>query len=80
MADEVRRGIYRHYKGGGYEVIGVGSHTESGERLVFYSALSDGAKCKAGELFARPVEMFNESVEHDGEMVPRFRFVSPSGL
>jgi len=29
-------GLYRHYKGRLYDVIGIATHSESGERLVVY--------------------------------------------
>lgn len=66
----VQKGYYQHYKGQHYEVIGLGEHSESGEALVFYRALY-------GEfgLWARPLEMFTETVDIDGETVPRFRYV-----
>lgn len=69
--NEVKLGYYRHYKGQHYEVIGVGQHSESREKLVFYRALY-------GEfgLWARPKEMFLETVEIDGKEVPRFEFLS----
>lgn len=66
-------GIYKHYKTGNlYRVIGVGKHSESLEDLVFYEALYDN---KMSKLWARPLKMFNEEVEKDGGMIPRFTFV-----
>lgn len=58
-------GIYRHYKGGIYEVIGEGMHTETEDILVFY-------KDTQGNLWARPTEMFKETVVIDGETINRF--------
>lgn len=60
------KGTYRHYKGGIYEVIGIGKHSETQEELVFYVN-------KEGDLWARPVDMFNETVEVNGEIVERFK-------
>ena len=50
---EPRPGLYRHYKGGEYEVLGVVRHSESLEPLVLYRALY-------GEqgLWVRPHAMF----------------------
>jgi hypothetical protein len=31
---EITNGIYRHFKGGVYEVIGVGRHSETEEQVV----------------------------------------------
>ncbi len=63
-------GLYRHYKGLDYRVFGVARHSESEEPLVVYQALY-------GEfgLWVRPLEMFLESVEVDGERVPRFALI-----
>lgn len=60
-------GIYHHYKGQRYEVLGVGHHSETEEPLVIYRALYGDYG-----LWARPLGMFNESVEVDGQTVPRF--------
>ena len=60
-------GIYSHYKGNRYEVLGVAHHSETEEALVVYRALY-------GEygLWVRPLAMFTETVEVQGEPVPRF--------
>jgi hypothetical protein len=63
-------GLYRHYKGPEYRVFGVARHSETEEEVVFYQALY-------GEygLWVRPLSMFLQSVEVDGEHVPRFALV-----
>jgi hypothetical protein len=68
-----RTGKYRHYKGNEYEVLGIATHSETGETLVVYRALY-GAR----GLWVRPVEMFCESVTVEGESVPRFLYVGPA--
>ena len=69
-------GIYKHYKTGNfYKVMGVGKHSESLEDLVFYEALYDN---KLSKLWARPLKMFEESVEKDGKQIKRFEFVKES--
>ena len=67
---QLQPGIYRHYKGPEYRVFGVAKHSETEEQMVVYQALY-------GEygLWVRPLSMFNESVELDGESVPRFALV-----
>jgi len=62
---EPQPGTYRHYKGKDYTVIGVAQHTETGEELVIYR---DADQC----LWVRPRTMFLETVEVDGQQVPRF--------
>ena len=60
-------GLYRHFKGGQYRVIGPVRHSESGETLVLYQALY-GEK----GYWVRPLPMWNEWVERDGWKGPRF--------
>lgn len=61
------RGKYQHFKGGIYEVIGEGKHTETGEHLVFYTALYDdeAKNIHVGDMFARPYDMFFSEVDYD---------------
>jgi len=65
-------GIYRHYKGNSYQVLGVAKHSETEEALVVYRALY-------GEwgLWVRPLEMFSENVEVEGKLVSRFTLIQP---
>ncbi|MBV1786516.1 DUF1653 domain-containing protein [Marinobacterium sp. D7] len=61
-------GIYRHYKGRDYEVIGTARHSETEEWMVVYRALYGDFG-----LWVRPLGMFVESVVlASGERVPRF--------
>ncbi|MDR5859806.1 DUF1653 domain-containing protein [Halomonas eurihalina] len=60
-------GIYRHYKGALYEVIGVAHHSETEEPLVAYRALYGDYG-----LWVRPLSMFMEEVVMQGEPLPRF--------
>ena len=60
-------GIYRHYKGALYEVLGTAQHSESEEPLVVYRALYGDYG-----LWVRPLDMFTESVIRDGQTQPRF--------
>jgi len=65
-------GIYRHYKGQQYRVIGTARHSESEEQLVVYQALY-------GEygLWVRPLKMFTELVSVAGQQISRFALVNP---
>ena len=60
-------GVYRHYKGGEYEVIGVARHSETNEPLVVYRPLYN-----ATGWWVRPRAMFFETVDVDGERRARF--------
>ena len=62
--------LYRHYKGGEYEVIGVARHSETLEPVVVYRPLYNDTG-----LWVRPYAMFFGQVEVDGRLVPRFAFV-----
>lgn len=62
-------GLYKHYKGNIYEVIGVAKHSETLEELVVYKATYQ----KEGEnLWVRPLAMFIETIVVDGKSVKRF--------
>ena len=65
-------GIYRHYKGQRYRVLGTARHSETLEPLVVYQALY-------GEfgLWVRPAAMFCEAIVLDGQLVARFALESP---
>lgn len=67
----IEPGVYEHYKGGRYEVIGVALHSETLEPVVVYKPLYE-TKAK---LWVRPYEMFVEKVEVDGSSRPRFEKV-----
>ncbi|KPQ26545.1 DUF1653 domain-containing protein [Halomonas sp. HL-93] len=60
-------GIYRHYKGSLYEVLGTAQHSETEEPLVVYRALYGDYG-----LWVRPLEMFTENVIREGYNQPRF--------
>jgi hypothetical protein len=66
----IKPGKYRHYKGKEYEVIGLAKHSETLEDLVVYKALYGD-----GQMWVRPVKMFEEKVAVDGVEVPRFKFL-----
>ena len=63
----IKLGKYKHFKGMEVEVIGVAKHSETLDQLVIYR--------HGGELWARPVQMFEEQVEVDGKKLPRFTYL-----
>ncbi len=65
-------GIYRHYKGNYYLVLGTAAHSETEERLVVYVALSQSP---GPHLWVRPAAMFCENVPTRAGEVPRFQYV-----
>ena len=69
---EITLGIYKHYKGNRYEVIGVAKHSETLEKLVVYKALY---QTEGENLWVRPFKMFIESVVIEGKEIPRFEYL-----
>lgn len=67
---ELKPGIYRHFKGNLYELVGIARHSETLEPMVVYRALYG-----EGGLWVRPQAMWTEQVERDGYCGPRFAFV-----
>ncbi len=63
----LQAGLYQHYKGPQYRVLGVAKHSETEEELVVYQALYG-----AFGLWVRPLSMFVEQVEIDGVQQSRF--------
>ena len=66
----MKAGKYRHYKGGEYEVFFVARHSETEEEVVVYRTLYGDFSH-----WVRPLAMFTETVEVDGQQVPRFEYV-----
>ncbi|MDO4383340.1 MAG: UPF0158 family protein [Eubacteriales bacterium] len=66
----VTGGIYQHFKGKKYKVLGVAKHSETLDELVIYQSLND-----ASDLWARPKKMFCSKVTVDGQEKNRFELV-----
>ncbi len=64
---ELKTGVYRHFKGKEYELLGAAKHSETLEDLAVYMALY-GER----EMWVRPLNMFLEKVMVNGKEVPRF--------
>lgn len=67
---DLKPGIYRHFKGNRYRLLGVATHSETLEPMVVYRALYG-----EGGLWVRPAAMWLEPVEKDGYSGPRFQWV-----
>lgn len=71
----MKLGKYKHFKGTEVEVIGVALHSETDEPMVVYIH-PDPVKGKDGDtMWVRPLKMFEEEVEINGQKVPRFKWV-----
>jgi len=69
----IKIGIYRHYKGNFYRVLGTVKHSETLEDLVLYECLYENPKSK---LWVRPLKMFLEKVNLNGRMIARFEYIN----
>lgn len=68
---DIHLGIYRHFKGDLYKVVGFATHSETGEDLVIYHSVMGEMK-----VWARPLTMFKEVViNDDGVKVFRFEYI-----
>lgn len=63
-------GKYRHYKGNEYELLYIANHSETLEKMVVYKALYG-----EGEVWVRPLSMWDEDVNVNGVTVKRFTLV-----
>lgn len=67
---ELKKGLYKHYKGNMYEVYMFARHSETEEWMVVYKALYGDEG-----MWVRPYGMFIEEVEVDGKYIQRFEYV-----
>jgi hypothetical protein len=67
----IETGLYRHYKGNTYRLIGMARHSETLEPMVVYQPQYEGAT-----VWVRPAGMWSEIVAHDGQRVERFAKIS----
>ena len=68
--EEIKPGLYRHFKGKEYRVLCMARHSETEEWMVVYQALY-GEK----GIWVRPASMWCEEVERGGSRVKRFAFI-----
>ena len=86
-------GLYRHYKGGWYEVLGVARCSETLQGMALYRALygagltegndgkgTHGKGMDGAGLWVRPAAMFSEAGCFAGAHQPRFARHDPAGV
>lgn len=69
--NEIRPGLYRHFKGNEYRVLYTATHSETLEPMVVYQALYG----QRG-IWVRPAAMWNETVTREGKTLPRFTYIA----
>lgn len=67
---EIKTGLWRHFKGNLYRVHYIALHSETGEEMVVYQALYG----QRG-MWVRPASMWLEQVEREDYSGPRFTWV-----
>lgn len=68
--NEIRPGLYRHFKGNEYRVLYIATHSETLEPMVVYQALYG----QRG-IWVRPAAMWNETVTREEKTLPRFTYI-----
>lgn len=66
----VRPGLYQHFKGLNYIVLGVAVHSETQEVMIVYQQDYGDRR-----MWVRPKAMFMETVPYEGKDVPRFQYL-----
>lgn len=75
IANIIKLGTYRHYKGDYYKVLGVARHSETLEEMVVYQGMHYSSEFGNGPLWVRPATMFIATIEYKGTTMPRFEFI-----
>ena len=67
--ENLKPGIYRHYKGNEYELLFIAEQTETQEALAVYRSLIDD------KIWTRPASMWLEKVMFEGQEISRFTWL-----
>lgn len=67
--ENIKPGIYQHYKGAKYELLFIAKQTETDESLAVYRSLKDN------QVWSRPLSMWLEKVTANGKEQPRFKWL-----
>jgi hypothetical protein len=68
----VKNGLYQHYKGKNYILLDFVRHSETLEEMVLYKCLYEN---ELGELWVRPLAMFQEAIIIEGVSKTRFAYI-----
>ncbi len=72
--EDIKAGVYKHFKGDYYLILGLARHSETEEKFVVYVPLRP---IKGARITIRPREMFFEIIERNGKKFPRFEYIGP---
>lgn len=75
MANKLRPGRYRHYKGKDYQLLCTAKHSETLEEMVVYRALYG-----EGGVWVRPAAMWEEIVQLKDQSLQRFTYVGEAAV
>jgi hypothetical protein len=70
---ELKQGqVWKHYKGGMYKILLLAKNVEEGDvvDMVVYQRIDDT------QPLTQSVGRFKESVDHNGNTIPRYEFIS----
>lgn len=70
---DIKKGVYQHYKGNRYRVLGTAFSQPSDEMVILYQPLYE---CEY-EYFTRPLAEFMASVTIENKEMPRFTYIGP---
>lgn len=79
MSEPVIPGIYRHFKGGYYLVLGTARNDATDEPMVVYVNLYDHPRSGIGAWTVRTLQDFTATVDHEGAQIARFTYIGPPG-
>ena len=66
---------YEHYSGKKYKIVALANHSEDLQKYVVYQGLYNDPEFGNNPVWIRPLAMFMETVEKNGQMIPRFKKV-----
>lgn len=74
----IQAGVWKHHKGGLYQVLGIAAHAETDERMVVYVSLT-GANLPGPRMRVRVLHEWQEAVGvwPDGSIKPRYWYLGP---
>lgn len=79
--EQLLAGVYRHYKGPLYLVLGYGHDSnQDGRQVIIYIGLELDQAKPGPRLCVRTVSDFFTTVQVDGVETPRFTYISPEWI